>query len=253
MKLHIVSDLHLEFGLMDLPSTDAEVIVLAGDIGPQDQGLRHMVMGTRGKSLVYVAGNHEFYDSNIQVVTQDLRRVAQGNAHFLENNTVVINGVRFLGCTLWTDFRIFGEENQIAAMSESGRRVNDFQWISIGVGDAKTTFRPSHALDLHEGSRVWLEAQLDIPHDGPTVVVTHHAPHPLSLSPRYADKPTSAAYVSDLSALMGKAQLWIHGHTHVSLDYEVNGTRVVCNPRGYSQAYGRNQNPDFQPGLVVEI
>lgn len=253
MKLHILSDLHLEFGMMDLPLTDAEVIILAGDIGPMTRGLRHMAMSAKRKPLIYVAGNHEFYGGNIQAVTNDLRENSQNNIHFLENNAVEIGGVRFLGCTLWTDFRLFGEDIQITAMVEAGRWVNDFQCISIGHGQNKTRFLPSHAIELHELSRTWLESQLEIPHDGPTVVVTHHAPHPLSLDPRFAEDPVSAAFISDLSPLMGKAQLWIHGHTHISLDYEVNGTRVICNPRGYLRQSGRNENPDFNPGLVVEI
>ncbi len=84
--------------------------------------------------------------------------------------------------------------------------------------------------------------------------MTHHAPSPLSVHPRYAGSPLNAAFVSDLSRVAGggRAALWIHGHTHDSFDYDLGGTRVVCNPRGYAKD-GVNENPRFDAGLVVEV
>jgi hypothetical protein len=109
MKLHIVSDLHAGFGAFDLPETDADVLVLAGDV---DVGLRGMRMArewARGRPVIYVAGNHEFYGESIPRHITKLREAAAGTeVRFLENEGAVIDGVRFLGCTLWTNFDLFG-------------------------------------------------------------------------------------------------------------------------------------------------
>ena len=84
-------------------------------------------------------------------------------------------------------------------------------------------------------------------------IVTHHAPHPNSIPPRYATDLLSACYASDLTRLMGRAGLWIHGHMHYSVDYEVNGTRIVANPRGYPHKNGGMENGNFNPTFIVEI
>jgi len=100
----------------------------------------------------------------------------------------------------------------------------------------------------------WLASRLATPHDEPTVVITHHAPSPRSIHPRFAGTLLNACFVSDAESLLGadRALLWIHGHTHDSFDYEVKGTRVVCNPRGYSRS-GVNENPHFDPNFTIEV
>lgn len=113
-------------------------------------------------------------------------------------------------------------------------------------------FTPEQALALHRESRAWLEERLSEPFDGKTVVVTHHAPHPGSISPKYLGDALTPAFVSDLTDLIGRHQpdMWIHGHVHHSCDYVVpeTKTRIVCNPRGYGY-----ENPSFRMRLVVEV
>jgi Icc-related predicted phosphoesterase len=100
----------------------------------------------------------------------------------------------------------------------------------------------------------WLGQALATPHAGPTVVITHHAPSPRSIHPRFEESILNACFVSDLEHLLGqeRVELWIHGHTHDSFDYRVNGTRVLCNPRGYARD-GVNENASFNPGLTIEV
>ena len=100
----------------------------------------------------------------------------------------------------------------------------------------------------------WLERALAKPYAGSTVVITHHAPSRRSIHPRFADSLLNACFVSDAERLLdgSRARLWIHGHTHDSFDYALNGTRVVCNPRGYVKN-GVNENPRFDPNLVIEV
>jgi hypothetical protein len=157
--------------------------------------------------------------------------------------------LRILGCTLWTDFCLFGEVTKLMAMRAGQQGLNDFRAIHEGrLGH----FSPQHSIDLHEKSLAWLKAKLDEPFDGKTVVVTHHLPSKQSVVDRYKDDLLSACFASELDYLFGKMDLWIHGHTHDNLDYTVNGTRVICNPRGYVTMNGQ-ENFDFNPGLVVDI
>ncbi|MCC6195804.1 MAG: metallophosphoesterase family protein [Burkholderiales bacterium] len=253
MKLHILSDLHLSVGGLPHPRPDADVVILAGDIARP----REAVAWARGfdKPVLYVPGNHEFYGGSIEGTLAELhRQCAATRVRVLDDAEIVIGGVRFLGSTLWTDFRLFdSEERRAASKAEARRMVRDFSRITLGGRDNRT-FTPEDSAALFDRRAAWLDARLSAPHDGQTVVVTHHAPSPRSIHPRFADSLLNAAFVSDAERLIGadRVALWIHGHTHDSFDYRVNGTRVVCNPRGYAMV-GVNENACFDPDLVIEV
>ncbi len=245
MKLHVLSDLHTEFGAFSLPEVGADVLILAGDVGVGNRGLAFAAQAAR--PVVYVPGNHEFYRQDLSLLAE-LRRAAPPKVHLLEDEEVRIGGVRFLGTMLWTDFALFGAEERELAMLRAAMMMNDFRLIA----DHGAAFTPAAAYRRHRASRAWLEARLAEPFGGPTVVVTHHAPSAHSVPGRYAGDLLSAAYASDLEALITRHRpaLWIHGHTHTSYDYKIAATRVVCNPRGY---FPQALNPDFDPALVVEV
>jgi hypothetical protein len=159
--------------------------------------------------------------------------------------------VRFFGTTLWTDFMLFGEgEKRTAAMQAAHRFMRDFRRIRLG----ESPFTPEASAALFARHAAWLAAGLAQPHAGPTVVITHHAPSRKSIHRRFADSPINACFVSDAEYLIDgrRAGLWIHGHTHDSFDYVVNGTRVLCNPRGYAKD-GVNENSLFDANLSVEV
>ena len=253
MKLHILSDLHLGHCGFEPPRNDADVVILAGDVArPRDA-----VAWARqfDKPVLYVLGNHEFYGSSLEGVASELERQSAGTClRVLDNAEVVIGGVRFLGTTLWTDFELFGEgEKRGAAMAEAQKLMRDFSRIRIDEADGRL-FTPDDAAALFERDARWLATRLDVKHDGPTVVITHHAPSRRSVHPRFANSLLNAAFVSDAERLLGgdRVQLWIHGHTHDSFDYLVDGTRVVCNPRGYAKD-GVNENPRFDPQMIIEV
>lgn len=253
MKLHIVSDLHLGQGALALPATDADVIVLAGDIArPRDA----LAWAARlGKPTLAIAGNHEFYGSSLAATRRALKEASAGTCvRVLDDEAVVIGGVRFLGSTLWTDFRVTGDgESRSHAQRQAQGFMRDFSRIFIDDALAQP-LTPQHTVRLFEAHAAWLEEQLAQEHDGPTVVITHHAPSPSSIHPRFTGSPINAAFVSNLEALMGaeRVQLWVHGHTHDSFDYRIKGTRVVCNPRGYAKN-GVDENAAFDPAFVVEV
>lgn len=247
MKLHILSDLHTEFGDFKPPDTDADVVVLAGDIGVGIEGLRWAERRFPNLPVIYVPGNHEFYHHDITLI-DELKQMAPDHIHVLDNDSMVVDDVRFLGCVLWTDFELFGITEQYFAVNKARQAMNDFSVIKCNA----QRFTPHISMAIHSTSRQWLANQLALPFDGKTVVVTHHLPSPRSVSQRYATDPLSAAFASNLESMMGEERvaMWIHGHTHDAFDYEIEGTRVICNPRGYAP---HDLTVDFRPNLLVAV
>ena len=266
VSLQVLSDLHLELmapGEFIPPRTTADIVILAGDIHKGIRGFAWARKQFPHQEVVYVAGNHEYYGEIWSSLLPRLRRKAKElGIHFLENDRVDLCGVRILGATLWTDFDLFGVALRAKAMAAAARYMNDYASITVRrlrADDAipgqerNVPLTPEHTLRWHGKTRQWLTAALAEPFAGPTVVVTHHLPHEKSIHPRYVGEIENTAFGSDLSALMGPATLWIHGHTHDGATYEVTGTRVICNPRGYRRSGGRCENRRFQPDLVVEV
>ena len=247
MKLHVLSDLHTEFADFSPPGTDSDVVVLAGDIGDGLGGVEWAARRFSEVPVVYVPGNHEVYDHDIGL-TEELKDAAPANIHVLNNDTRQLDGVRFVGSTLWTDFKLYGEGEEWFARQRAKRLIEDFASIKNG----KRRFTPEDSVALHKTSKAWLEGELETAFVGPTVVVTHHLPASSSVAKRYANDLLNPAFASQLEDVIEKypPELWIHGHTHVSCDYELFDTRVVCNPRGYP---GENRRSEFRDDLVVSI
>jgi 3',5'-cyclic AMP phosphodiesterase CpdA len=230
------------------PAHDA--VVVAGDVC---QGIGEALAfivgeGLDAKPVVYVAGNHEFYGRDRHAELEDGRNRAAGlrNIHLLERDSVVLGGVEFLGCTLWTDYAYAGLTGQARAMHWASQRLNDHRLIGNGEG----LWLPQNCLEEHQASRAWLEERLARKSPRTKVVVTHHAPSRRSVEPRYLNDPLTPAFASNLDELVGKASLWMHGHTHAPAQYRVKGCRVIANPRGY---VGIGEGRDFNPGLVVTV
>jgi predicted phosphodiesterase len=262
MRLWILSDLHFEVQPeIPLPIPDADVCVLAGDItAPLKAAVAWATDRISGHMpVVLVAGNHEFYDDSILGGISRGLKASHGapRVHLLENDCVVIDGVRFVGSTLWTDYAVDASRTSDAArdsdiawaMRNAEGLLNDHRVIARG-DDSWRRWSPADAREAHQTARMYIESVLKVPHAGPTVVVTHHAPHPRSISPRFQGSPLNPAFASDLTSVMvrHKPDLWIHGHVHHSVTYEVDDTLVVCNPRGYG-----GENGDFRLDLVVMV
>lgn len=259
MKIQIASDLHLEFLEKRFPDyrviepTDADILVIAGDIHRNTKAIA--AFADWPVPVIYVHGNHEAYHEEYFILVEQMRVAVKGTQiHYLERNEFVFNRVRFLGCCLWTDYRLYSDD-PLAAMKEAEAILIDHRLIRTEQG----LFTAQDALKIHRKSRAWLEKKLDQDFDGPTVVVTHHGVHPNSVHPRFAGTPLNPAFVSDLTPLVEKCDLWIHGHVHDSFDYRVSGARVIANPRGYplnrSTAQSIDQieweNKGFDSKLVV--
>lgn len=271
MKLLLLSDLHLEFSPLRLPpSLDFDVAVLAGDIVCPGRCLSEWVAATpalrRARAVVAVSGNHEYFDGTLQLEAAAMQRAAAALAtpplHLLDASEVQIDGVRFLGCTLWTDFELRIDSAQGPrsdrehGMVTAAWAMADYRCIgwSQGAG-APRALTPWDTLRLHRQQRLWLQHKLAEPFDGPTVVITHHGPHRGSLAPRFAADWVSTAYISELpDSFFEVPVLWVHGHTHTSHDYRVGRCRVVCNPRGYhTGAMSQPENRAFRADRVLTL
>lgn len=237
MKLHIASDLHLDGNRKQLPELPGgDVLVLAGDLCETrklwDEQLQRWCVWQLQKynHVVLVLGNHEHYGGKLQQSKQELQQLLPPNCIVLENQTLVIDGVRFLGCTLWTDM---DRENPVTIW-DAKQWMNDYRQITWNMGTEYRKLRPLDTIQLHKYSKHWLEHELQ-DNNMTSVVVTHHAPSPLSVHPRYHGDNLNGAYYSCLDQLIldHQPQLWIHGHMHDPSDYHIDTTRVVCNPRGY--------------------
>jgi len=249
MKIHILSDLHLECESFEPPETSANVVLLAGDIGIGANGIewakKHFEV-----PVLYVPGNHEYHDPSFSIDEHQvaMQQACKGsNVELMDNKVMVIEGVRYIGTTLWTDLKNF----ESVLYCDAYRIITDYE-VSRNVGGL-VHFDLAYAQYLFVRNRAWLESELAQPFTGKTVVVTHHAPSQKSIAPKYVGNEWNSCFASDLERLMDGVDLWVHGHTHSSLDYGINDTRVVCNPRGYPSPIKGWENPEFDPSKMVSI
>lgn len=253
MKLWIMSDLHVDIYRYQPPPVEADVVILAGDIAEGAEATEWIAQALPGRQVLFVPGNHEYYRLTVasgDALFAQTAATTDGKLVFMQQREWHHGGVRFLGCTLWTDFLLFGEAKRDAARQIASRVMADFSCINNESGGK---FTVDDSIALNQTHLAWLTGKLNQPFDGPTVVITHHGPARPSLHAKYGDDPVSAGFINDLEHLMGKADLWIHGHTHTPFDYTLHGTRVVCNPRGYVTKRRGEENPAFNPALVIEL
>ena len=260
LKIQLLSDIHLETHphWRATPVPGADLLVLAGDIGSyqggsrlegDDFGLEHF-SPLRGwpTPVLFVPGNHEYDALDFDAAHERLRATCERlGIHWLERQTLVLGGVRFVGTTLWTDFDALGSDEK--SRTKAFRAANYYLQKTGTTRDAQPW--------LAEGIRAqalacqqWLRAALAEPFDGSTVVVTHFAPSLHSADPRYGHTPGTAGFCNALDDLLPQARLWLHGHLHAPSDYVHQGCRVVANPLGYAR---KNEQALHRPNLLIEL
>ena len=241
MNLQILSDLHLEFHgkkwrafVESLDPRGVDVLVVAGDLCTLPM-LRHVIASlcTRYAEVVYVLGNHEYYDFSPGDVDSSLTSIrdARPNFHWLQNEVVEIAGIRIAGTSLW-----FRDQPSNLAHEHA---MNEFALIR--------GFKP---WVYEENARALEFLELKARHAD--VVVTHHLPSERSVAPYFEGDPLNRFFLCSVDDLIQRAApaLWVHGHTHASIDTQVGSTRIVCNPLGYL-GFGHNRN--FDEKLVVQV
>ncbi|MHB8791253.1 MAG: metallophosphoesterase [Desulfobulbaceae bacterium] len=263
MLVRPFSDLHAEFwqankidrilGLVipPLPTDQETVALVAGDIGlahRQETWLKVVsLLAKRFLAVIYVEGNHFFYHNDYigRIPELKIKVSLPKNVHFLENESVEINGVIFIGTMLWTDF--LGKD--FFKMQYARKNMNDFVVIKKPDG---TRLMPEETVDLFQKSKRYIFDTLATASDRKTVVVTHHGVSPLSIHPRFRGDSLNCAFMTDISndIIDHGPVLWVHGHTHNSFDYTLGNTRVVVNPYGYKDV---EVNPQFDKSLVIDL
>lgn len=257
MKIQLLSDLHLEAHphWAAIPTPGADVLVLAGDIGSyqagsqlvdSDFGLdRFSPLNGWPVPVLFVPGNHEYDGMDFDDAHVRLHETCQRlGMIWLERESVVLGGVRFVGTTLWADFDALGP-----ARDKAFRAANYYLRKTLTTRNGEAWL----ANGLREQALVcqtWLRDALNQPFAGPTVAVTHFAPSLHSADPRYGRTPGTAGFCNALDDLLPLAQVWLHGHLHAPSDYRHNGCRVVANPLGYQR---KNEQVAFRPDLLIEI
>ena len=245
MKLQILSDLHIDsyarqsHPIGNIPKTDADIILVAGDTSNSDSGMLWLQEQaiSLGVPIITIAGNHEYFNEDIlhfdkKLATWDnYSENSNQGVRVLQCQHIDIGDVRILGCTLWTDYQYQANEGTMDVVK---RFMRDYKEIYAGSG----LFSPELSMQLHAEQRQWLKQALITAEQlgKKTVVMSHHSISPLSVSEKYATLPSNAAFITDLSAWMAESwapTLWVHGHTHEAFDYRINNTRVVVNPRAY--------------------
>ena len=257
MKIRLLSDLHLEFrdnkyDHIWIPSiTDKEeILILAGDISVGTCA-RDFIneLCNHFRHVIMICGNHEFYYNDYFKIISDWKNIEDAgptNFHFLYNDWRILDGVRFLAGTMWTNF----DDSDPFVMGAAHRMMADY----VKIRHDNKSITPDFIINEHEKFIEFLVQKFDEPFDGKTVVITHHSPgNEVRRHGRKSPDNLGSAYFADIEQLIGwhdKAVLWVHGHTHRSWDYIINNTRVVCNPYGY---WGDSINPDFDDNLIIEI
>ena len=279
MKIKLVSDLHLEFVDINIQNDkDYDVLILSGDImvindlhDHPEEKYKHLDIAAlkwgqaraqlfrdflkrcsfQFPHVVYVAGNHEFYHGEFHRGIEHLREECNKfpNIYFLERDIQFIDGVLFVGGTLWTDMN----KGDPLTLHAIGDMMNDFRVIRNDE-HGYTKLRPAHAMDRYRKTVEYIKQMVDANGDRKCVVVGHHAPSFQSIGEQYKhDTLMNGGYASDLSEFIldrPQIKLWTHGHMHQTFDYMIGETRVVCNPRGY-ESHGEVSGWD--PNILIEI
>ena len=256
MKIQLLSDLHLEANpdFLPQPAPGADLLVLAGDVGSYQRRRDGSAMAEVDWGLgrfagwpvpvLFVPGNHEYDALDVDEAHAGLRAACERHGlRWLERETWVWRGVRFVGTTLWTDYDVFGQREK--AFRAANHYLNKMASQRHGALFDAAAMR-TLALDCQD----WLQAALAAPFDGPTVVVTHFAPTLHSMDPRYGPTPGTAGFCNGLDALLPRADLWLHGHLHCPTDARVGRCRIVANPLGYAD---KGEQAAFDPLRCIEL
>ncbi|BDD06296.1 metallophosphoesterase [Aureibacter tunicatorum] len=248
MNIQIISDLHQEFGYADLNFSNADIIVLAGDVNIGIKGIDWILKNIQNKPVIYILGNHEYYKGSYPKTLNKIKALAENsNVFVLENDSVEFDGIVFHGATLWTDFSIFGNPRLYGMLCQES--MNDYK--KIRVDPSYSRLRSIDTFRIHSKSMIWLRESLECNIDKTNIVVTHHAPSIKSIPEEYKNDSVSSAYASNLEDFIHEFEprFWIHGHIHQPMNYKIGNTEIICNPHGYiDEAYN-----GFEKELILEI
>lgn len=265
MKITILSDIHLESDIYYTPwklysPADEHTLILAGDViplrylqknDPEDlfcsSGVNFFNRACENfRNVIYVPGNHEYYHGDINELDAWFKNFANDmgwyNLHYLNADSIELDGMRFVGATLWT-------EVDPISMGTTARYMADYRTILSG----KNRFTAAQSVALHRKHLEYFEATIK----KDDIVITHHTPSHQSIAPQFKGNGLNPFFYNDLDEfiLTKKPRIWVHGHTHASMDYMIGKTRIICNPKGYFNPYRYSspENPEFDERLLITL
>lgn len=259
ISIAFASDLHLAPFRTDrriralnlLPEVD--FIVLAGDIAVGMQAVNEAFeLADRYPTthVIFVAGNHEFYDHNIDKQIEKYRKACADHdrVHYIEDESVELLGLTFIGATLWSDFSILGEPE--LSMDQASRMISDFRYIKT---DAVSLITPDYIATKFRKSYEFLDETLAICDPKRTVVISHFPPGLRTRKQNFSVDPLTAYFQANADYLLEFYQpmAWIYGHNHFSNDLRIGRTRLASNQLGYSSEVGRIPKYDPQKLIVL--
>jgi predicted phosphodiesterase len=267
VKIQLLSDLHLEIHphFVPRPAPGADVLVLAGDIGSYQPGTmlsdgdfglaRFSPLQGWPTPVLFIPGNHEYDALDWDATHERLRRTCERlGITWLERETLVLGGVRFVGTTLWSDFEVLidaGDPTTVAMKKrDKAYRAANFYLNKAATLRHGELLLAEQVRELALECQAWLRQALAQAFNGPTVAVTHFAPSLLSGDPRYGRNPGTAGFCNALDDLLPQAKLWLHGHLHCRHDYVARGCRVVCQPLGYAR---KGEQDGFNDRFVLDL
>lgn len=273
INIQLLSDLHLETHPHFVPEVapTADILVLAGDVGSYQTGSMLVDHADADFGLArfsprrdlaawpvpvfFVPGNHEYDGMPFEEAHERLQETCERlHIIWLHQRVHVVNGVRLIGCTLWSDFEALvpqhGPLTQQLKAREKAERAANFYLRKTGTTFKGEAFLSDAVRAQALADQAWLAQTLSEPFLGPTVVVTHFAPTLKSADPRYGLTPGTAGFCNALDHLLPKANLWLHGHLHCAQDYVHMGCRVAANPLGYAR---KNEQLAFEPKKTWRI
>ena len=252
MKIRVLSDLHLEYGLFEFPYKHygEDVVVLAGDIMNRGRHAEFIKQIPNHVEIVMVSGNHEYYRGSFTAVNDQLKALEDKypNFHFLLDEGIKIGDVDFFGGTMYTDLQLFGYDPVLEMEVRYG--INDFEWIQkMDRGSFRRWTVEDHK-SCHEKFCYELAGWLKRTEGAKRVVVSHFVPTSKAIAPQYQMSRLNPYFTSDMERFMGWEGYWFAGHTHSSFRGQVGDTKIVINPKGYGHRY---ENRQFEENLIVEI
>ena len=228
MLIQYISDIHLEF-LSKIPKIKpmAKTLVLAGDIGYPFSGIYKQFlveMNNKYNKVFLITGNHEFYNlgknenKSYDDINNQIKYIIESNnlknVSFLDNSYEDYDGYRFVGTTLWS--KLYNDDN----------RINDMEMIKEFNYDI---YNEMHKIDCE-----FIEEILEDT-SKPIVMITHHLPSYTLIAEKYKKYEKYNQYFASHCEkyIKDPIKLWIYGHTHAENISEINGVKMVCNPKGY--------------------
>lgn len=252
-NIQLFSDLHLDASRLDIEVSGADIVLIVGDTAFEDHHYDWLFRKLGGKPTIVVPGNHDYDGWDITTRDTQLKALCQEyeQVYYLNNESITLQGIKFIGSCLWTDFKIDAPHISFEDTLEFASTIAHLKTIKKN-GKSLT---PHDVIELHEKAVAYLSYELlhnQPAPEVPVVVATHFAPSPQSISKRYA-LSNNAYHAVNMERLMGLSDYWFHGHIHDSSSYTVEATKVRCNPRGYSPTFNLNQNIEFEPKKIFEL